>query len=166
MTLLIVDEMHLSIWFKSFPDEGHTYDRSPNTDEPNYINEKDYPQTYLLVCAQVRATTEKLTSVVSKNVMNGLERRLERREKCQGFETFLVGVILLSCVERIIWYLKTLESPRFSAGVSEGFAGIKVPQNTNYLYSSGLLINYWSVTCSKGISSPTSSLHYLRCVKF
>lgn len=32
-----------------------------------------------------------------------LEKRLERKERCQGFETFFVGVILLNCIERMSW---------------------------------------------------------------
>lgn len=38
--------------------------------------------------------------------MIDLERRLERKEKCQGFETFLVGVLLLNCVERMCFAFK------------------------------------------------------------
>ncbi len=35
--------------------------------------------------------------------MVDLEKRLERKERCQGFETFFVGVILLNCIERMSW---------------------------------------------------------------
>lgn len=35
-----------------------------------------------------------------------LEKRLERKERCQGFETFFIGVILLNCIERMSWAMK------------------------------------------------------------
>ncbi|KAL8998022.1 MAG: hypothetical protein Q9169_002862 [Polycauliona sp. 2 TL-2023] len=35
-----------------------------------------------------------------------LEKRLERKDKCQGFETLFVGIILLNCIERICWALR------------------------------------------------------------
>ncbi|KAL8717791.1 MAG: hypothetical protein Q9225_005006, partial [Loekoesia sp. 1 TL-2023] len=53
------------------------------------------------ITAQLQAAAEHRASTISRTVMIDLERRLERKEKCQGFETFLVGVLLLNCVERM-----------------------------------------------------------------
>ncbi|KAL8938251.1 MAG: hypothetical protein Q9216_003991 [Gyalolechia sp. 2 TL-2023] len=53
--------------------------------------------------SQLKASAEHRASTISKNVMIELERRLERKERCQGFETFLVGFLLLNCVERMCW---------------------------------------------------------------
>ncbi|KAL8866771.1 MAG: hypothetical protein Q9174_006095 [Haloplaca sp. 1 TL-2023] len=57
---------------------------------------------------QLQAAAEQEASVLSKNIMIELEKRLERKEKCQGFETFLVGIILLNCVEKMSWALQSL----------------------------------------------------------
>ena len=62
------------------------------------------------LATQLRATAEQKASSLSKNIMIELEKRLERKEKCQGFETFLVGIILLNCVERMSWALQSLSN--------------------------------------------------------
>jgi hypothetical protein len=41
--------------------------------------------------------------------MNDLERRLLQRQQANPFETFLVAVILLACVERMCWLFRTWE---------------------------------------------------------
>ncbi|KAL8733712.1 MAG: hypothetical protein Q9166_001905 [cf. Caloplaca sp. 2 TL-2023] len=56
--------------------------------------------------AQLQAAAEQGASDISKKIMVELEKRLERKEKCQGFETFFVGVILLHCAERMSWAIK------------------------------------------------------------
>lgn len=60
------------------------------------------------ITIQLQAAAEQRASFISRNVMTELEKRLERREKCQGFGTFLVGILLLNCVERMSWALKSL----------------------------------------------------------
>jgi len=65
----------------------------------------------------MRAAAEKLASTISKTVLNDLEKRLERRDKCRGFENFLVGIVLLSCVEKLSWYYKTFDDVKWSAEV-------------------------------------------------
>lgn len=65
---------------------------------------KGSPQDSLVtVTAQLRAAAQHRASTLSRNVMIDLERRLERKERCQGFATFLVGILLLNCVERMCW---------------------------------------------------------------
>ncbi|KAL8689986.1 MAG: hypothetical protein Q9218_004471 [Villophora microphyllina] len=60
------------------------------------------------ILSQLRAAAEQRTASTSKNVMIELEKRLERKEKCQGFGTFLVGILLLNCVERTSWAMKRM----------------------------------------------------------
>ncbi|KAL8715266.1 MAG: hypothetical protein Q9220_001224 [cf. Caloplaca sp. 1 TL-2023] len=55
------------------------------------------------VTRQLQAAAEQQASIVSKNIMIDLEKRLERKDKCQGAETFFVGITLLYCVERMTW---------------------------------------------------------------
>ncbi|KAL8982461.1 MAG: hypothetical protein Q9205_003029 [Flavoplaca limonia] len=58
------------------------------------------------ITAQLQAAAEQGACDISKDVMVELEKRLERKERCQGFETFFVGVILLNCIERMCWAIK------------------------------------------------------------
>ncbi|KAI4235839.1 MAG: hypothetical protein LQ349_002904 [Xanthoria aureola] len=60
-------------------------------------------QSCHIVTAQLHAAAEQGAADISKNIMVELEKRLERKERCQGFETFFVGVILLNCIERMSW---------------------------------------------------------------
>ena len=115
MTHIIVDnEMHWQVWLHSTP---NAYLTSTKLSESIRINEADYPHSYQLVSSQMRAAAEKLASMISKTVLNDLEKRLERRDKCRGFESFLVGIVLLSCVEKLSWYYKTFDDAKWSAEV-------------------------------------------------
>ncbi|KAI4198151.1 MAG: hypothetical protein LQ350_005438, partial [Teloschistes chrysophthalmus] len=55
------------------------------------------------VLSQLKAAAEQRAALIGRTVMIELEKRLERKERCQGFETFLVGILLLNCVERMGW---------------------------------------------------------------
>ncbi|KAL8738098.1 MAG: hypothetical protein Q9181_001084 [Wetmoreana brouardii] len=60
------------------------------------------------ITAQLQAAAEQRASFISRNVMIELEKRLERKEKCQGFGTFLVGILMLNCVERMSWAMRSV----------------------------------------------------------
>ena len=77
------------------------------------LNEQ-YPTPYRLVRLQIQALSEKKASKLSKSILNELEKRLLQRPQCQGFETFLVALILLSCVERISWLFHTWNTNEIS----------------------------------------------------
>lgn len=62
-----------------------------------------------LITSQLMGATEKRASSLARMVMNDLERRLLQRQQANPFETFLVAVILLACVERICWLFRTWE---------------------------------------------------------
>ncbi|KAL8700587.1 MAG: hypothetical protein Q9224_000903, partial [Gallowayella concinna] len=89
------------------PDDSSNKRQSPAalTYESRGINTGS-SQSRQIIAAQLQAAAEQGASDISRNIMIELERRLERKERCQNFETFFVGVILLNCVERTSWALE------------------------------------------------------------
>lgn len=81
------------------------------------IDEATHSETYDLVCSQLRAAAEKRGAQLSKTVMNDLERRLLRRWQDSWFETFLVAIILLNCVERMCWLYQTWDDCQWHSKV-------------------------------------------------
>ncbi|KAF2460891.1 hypothetical protein BDY21DRAFT_134317 [Lineolata rhizophorae] len=67
--------------------------------------------SYKLITAELQSATEKRAHDLSKMVMNDLERRLLQRTQANPFETFLVSIILLACVERMCWLFHKWEEP-------------------------------------------------------
>lgn len=65
--------------------------------------------TYQRLCMQLNAAAEKKAALICKSVLNDLERRLLLRSSTSAFETFLVAIILLNCVEKSIWLFKSWE---------------------------------------------------------
>ncbi|KAL4893958.1 hypothetical protein BDV59DRAFT_176536 [Aspergillus ambiguus] len=86
----------------------------PSDDGRMPIDEVANAETYALLCSQLRAATERRASQLSKSVMNDLERRLLQRQQSGWFETFLVALILLNCVERTCWLFRTWEDEAFA----------------------------------------------------
>lgn len=82
------------------------------------IEEVSDPESYALVCSQLRAAMEKRAMQLSKSVINDLERRLLQRQKTGWFETFLVAIVLLNCVERTCWLFRSWDSESFAQRVS------------------------------------------------
>ncbi|KAJ5135807.1 uncharacterized protein N7515_005085 [Penicillium bovifimosum] len=78
------------------------------------IEEVTDPESYGLLCSQLRAAMEKRASHLSKAVINDLERRLLQRQKCGWFDTFIVAIILLNCVERTCWLFRSWDNENFS----------------------------------------------------
>lgn len=76
------------------------------------------PESYSLLCSQLRAGMEKRAMQLSKSVINDLERRLLQRQKTGWFETFLVSVVLLNCVERTCWLFRSWDNENFVQRVS------------------------------------------------
>jgi hypothetical protein len=65
--------------------------------------------TYTLVVKQLNAAVEKKAASISKAVLSDLERRLLHRSSNKSFELFLVGIILLNCLEKSTWLYKSWE---------------------------------------------------------
>jgi hypothetical protein len=74
--------------------------------------------SYDLIKMQLLAATEKRAASLAKVVMNDLERRLLQRQQASPFETFLIAVILLACVERMCWLFRTWEDQTPPAAIS------------------------------------------------
>ncbi|BCR86836.1 uncharacterized protein ACHE_30823S [Aspergillus chevalieri] len=86
----------------------------PSDDGRMPIDEITNAESYSLLCSQLRAATEKRASQLSKSVMNDLERRLLQRQQSGWFETFLVALILLNCVERACWLFRSWDDEAFT----------------------------------------------------
>lgn len=93
----------------------------PSDDGRMPIDEITNAESYGLLSSQLRAATEKRASQLSKSVMNDLERRLLQRQQSGWFETFLVSIILLNCVERTCWLFRSWEDEAFAQRVSNPF---------------------------------------------
>ncbi|MCJ1401873.1 hypothetical protein MMC11_005090 [Xylographa trunciseda] len=70
---------------------------------------------YERIRAQLRALTEKTCLKLSRSIFNDLERRLLQKSQSQSFGTFLVALILLSCVERMCWLYHGWDRPEKTA---------------------------------------------------
>lgn len=90
----------------------------PNEEGRLPIEEVSEPESYGLLCSQLRAGMEKRAMQLSKSVINDLERRLLQRQKTGYFETFLVAMVLLNCVERTCWLFQSWDNETFSQRVS------------------------------------------------
>ncbi|KAL8653075.1 MAG: hypothetical protein Q9210_002321, partial [Variospora velana] len=64
------------------------------------------PLVPVIITSQLRAAAQHRAFMISKTILIDLERRLERKERCRGFETFLVGILFLNCVERMCWAVR------------------------------------------------------------
>jgi hypothetical protein len=73
------------------------------------ITTVNHASSYNLIKMQLMGATEKRAACLARVVMNDLERRLLQRQQANPFETFLVAVILLACVERMCWLFRTWE---------------------------------------------------------
>jgi hypothetical protein len=69
---------------------------------------------------------EKRASQLSKFVINDLERRLLQRQKCGWFDTFIVAIILLNCVERTCWLFRSWDNENFSQRVSGSYLVVMI----------------------------------------
>ncbi|KAJ5767085.1 uncharacterized protein N7511_004701 [Penicillium nucicola] len=78
------------------------------------IEEVSDPESYGLLCSQLRSAMEKRAMALSKFVINDLERRLLQRQKCGWFDTFITAIILLNCVERTCWLFRSWDNENFS----------------------------------------------------
>ncbi|KAH8804968.1 hypothetical protein F5884DRAFT_435760 [Xylogone sp. PMI_703] len=105
--ILVDHELHWTVSERvdpsSEPGKGPVIDQSTND------------VTYGLLCLQLNAAAEKKAAQICKNVLNDLERRLLQRSSTSSFETFLVAIILLNCVEKSTWLFKSWEQDSFKA---------------------------------------------------
>lgn len=79
-----------------------TYAEKPANDGPPGSGPKIDSDTNL-VDLQINAAAEKKASQLCKEVLSNLEKRLLRRDPESFFETFLIALIILNCVEKSTW---------------------------------------------------------------
>ena len=60
-------------------------------------------QSYALLCSQLQCGLERLATKLNTHAMNKFEQRLLRPVSLNQFETFLMAIILINCVERHSW---------------------------------------------------------------
>ena len=72
-------------------------------------------ESFNLIKMQLQGATEKRAASLARVVMNDLERRLLQRQQASPFETFLIAVVLLACVERMCWLYRIWEEQTPSA---------------------------------------------------
>ena len=105
--ILVDHELHWTISEKTDIDapagQGPAIDQSTRGDN------------YSLLCLQLNAAAEKKAAQICKTVLNDLERRLLQRSSTSSFETFLVAIILLNCVEKSTWLFKFWEQDSFKS---------------------------------------------------
>ena len=82
------------------------------------INEEQDAGSYALICSQLKAAIEKRAAQLSKSVMTDLERRLLLRQQSDWFDTFLVALILLNCIERTTWLFMSWDEDKQPSRVS------------------------------------------------
>lgn len=90
------------------PSDLETINRTPISRTQNELS-------YNLIKSQLMGATEKRAATLARVVMNDLERRLLQRQQANPFETFLVAVVLLACVERMCWLFRTWEDQTTSS---------------------------------------------------
>ncbi|KAH0536151.1 hypothetical protein FGG08_006955 [Glutinoglossum americanum] len=105
--VLVDHEMHWKTYEKQELKDGGN-NRIPIDDDTDR-------ESYRLLCTQLRSAAEKRAAQISKNVMNELERRLLQRTQSGWFETFLVAILLLNCVERSSWLFQTWNSDEYES---------------------------------------------------
>lgn len=84
-------------------------DTSINPEKSPTNHQKSKSSIYSLICSQIKAAAEYKASGMCKVVLNDLERRLLQRSAAESFETFLVALITLNCIEKSTWLFKSWE---------------------------------------------------------
>ncbi|KAK2775346.1 hypothetical protein FQN52_004030 [Onygenales sp. PD_12] len=87
---------------------------STSTESSVSVDETTSPETYSLICSQMRAAAERFASRISKTVLSKVEQRLLQKQRSGHFQTFLGAVILINCVERITWLFQMWDSEQYS----------------------------------------------------
>ncbi|OAK98961.1 hypothetical protein IQ06DRAFT_295274 [Phaeosphaeriaceae sp. SRC1lsM3a] len=90
------------------PKLSETDMEDPNRTPITIVN---HASSYNLIKTQLMGASERRAACLARVIMNDLERRLLQRQQANPFETFLVAVILLACVERMCWLFRTWEVP-------------------------------------------------------
>ena len=99
----LLSDLHLGWKIVSVQESGSNKYRAK-------IDESNNPHSHALISGQLRGAVEKRAEYLSKFVMQKLEKRFIEPHKNNQFETFLIAMILLNCVERISWLFCTWDN--------------------------------------------------------
>ncbi|KAF8857907.1 hypothetical protein BDZ45DRAFT_623103 [Acephala macrosclerotiorum] len=77
------------------------------------IDQASNNSTFNILCLQLNAAAEKKAASICKSVLNELEKRLLNKASSNTFETFLVAIVMLNCVEKSTWLYKSWEQESF-----------------------------------------------------
>jgi hypothetical protein len=72
-------------------------------------------RSWRLINSQLSATVEKKACLLTKSVLQVLETRLQSPKARRSFELFLVGIIILNCLEKTTWFFNSYEKPPLEA---------------------------------------------------
>jgi hypothetical protein len=68
-------------------------------------------RSWRLINAQLSATVEKKAALLTKSVLQAMEVRLQSPTARKSFELFLVGILILNCLEKTTWFFNSYEKP-------------------------------------------------------
>lgn len=111
-TRLLCGELSFELFYNPRePSQFAPYEAHLEIGSPPHIpiTPESNKKTHELMASQLLGNVERRAATLSKNVMNELERRLLQRQQAHPFETFLVSIILLSCVQRMCALYRKLE---------------------------------------------------------
>ncbi|KAI1849301.1 hypothetical protein JX265_012138 [Neoarthrinium moseri] len=66
-------------------------------------------ETFTTFCTQLTAAAERKAALISKSLLNGIQRNLQDAKIKLGFPMFLTCMIFLNCVEKMTWSFKAWE---------------------------------------------------------
>ncbi|PGH14171.1 hypothetical protein AJ80_06040 [Polytolypa hystricis UAMH7299] len=78
------------------------------------IDQVNHPDSFSLLCSQLRGAAEKRAAKLAKAVLNKVEQRLLQKQREGNFRTFLGSMILLNCVERMTWFFQTWDREEYT----------------------------------------------------
>ncbi len=79
------------------------------------LNRWTHQQSYTLISSQLKYGLERLALKLSAHALNGFEKRMSRNITSNQFETFLVVILLINCIERHSQILDSLIDPSKAA---------------------------------------------------
>jgi hypothetical protein len=116
MTQLITDPTHE--WHISYH-PSNASSQPATTPQAASVEIGGHSPVYPSLSTQIYAVMEKRAMALGKLILNELEKRLLQRSQSQNFETFLIGVLLLSCSEDMCWFYGTYECGERNSLVSK-----------------------------------------------
>ena len=122
------------------------------------ITPLEHSSSYSLITMQLMGATEKRAACLARVVMNDLERRLLQRQQANPFETFLVAVMLLACVERMCWLFRSWEVPSATTAGDDGGGESSKPASSVHNDLASVLESTTATASSPPVPTSTQDL--------